>query len=235
VDLAEPIRLAPLLAQDVFQYVLVLERKRSERSGDPFLLVCLDVSLLRGETRQLDLVLRDALVSALRPCLRATDLIGWHREEEVIGILLTELGDSPAETIRRVVTMKIQDSLGRALPSPLLEQIRVSAHFFPEESRYELSGEFREAVYPDLTQLSAQRNQHLAKRVLDVVGSLAAIVLFSPLLLIIAILVKVTSTGPVLFRQERRVPPRQTPKLSESRIRSRRVAILYRLIYIRNL
>ncbi len=42
-----------------------------------------------------------------------------------------------------------------------------------------------------------------AKRVLDVLGSLAGIVLFSPLMLIVAGLIRMTSPGPVIFKQRR--------------------------------
>ncbi len=41
------------------------------------------------------------------------------------------------------------------------------------------------------------------KRAMDIVGSLCGIVLVSPLLLIIAIAIKLTSPGPVIFKQER--------------------------------
>lgn len=41
------------------------------------------------------------------------------------------------------------------------------------------------------------------KRCVDIVGSIGAIILFSPLMLLVTILVKCTSKGPVLFRQER--------------------------------
>ena len=41
------------------------------------------------------------------------------------------------------------------------------------------------------------------KRTMDIVGSLAAIVLFSPVMLVTAILVKLSSPGPVIFKQER--------------------------------
>jgi len=41
------------------------------------------------------------------------------------------------------------------------------------------------------------------KRAMDIAGSLALIILFSPLMLIIAALVKLTSRGPVLYRQRR--------------------------------
>lgn len=43
----------------------------------------------------------------------------------------------------------------------------------------------------------------LAKRVVDIVGSFVGIVISSPLLLGIAIAIKVTSKGPVIFKQER--------------------------------
>lgn len=41
------------------------------------------------------------------------------------------------------------------------------------------------------------------KRIIDVIGSIAAIIIFAPLMLLVAILVKSTSEGPVLFSQER--------------------------------
>lgn len=41
------------------------------------------------------------------------------------------------------------------------------------------------------------------KRAVDIVGSLVAIILFSPIMLIVAIFIKLTSKGPVIFKQER--------------------------------
>ncbi|MGI6010577.1 MAG: undecaprenyl-phosphate glucose phosphotransferase [Ruminococcus sp.] len=45
--------------------------------------------------------------------------------------------------------------------------------------------------------------QFVLKRITDIFGSLAAIVLFSPVMLLCAILVKATSPGPVLYKQVR--------------------------------
>lgn len=41
------------------------------------------------------------------------------------------------------------------------------------------------------------------KRIMDIIGALAAILLFSPLMLLTAVLVKATSRGPVIYSQER--------------------------------
>ncbi|MDO4333723.1 MAG: undecaprenyl-phosphate glucose phosphotransferase [Eubacteriales bacterium] len=43
----------------------------------------------------------------------------------------------------------------------------------------------------------------LAKRTVDIVGALCGLILLSPLLLIVAVLVKTTSKGPIIFSQER--------------------------------
>lgn len=43
----------------------------------------------------------------------------------------------------------------------------------------------------------------MVKRAMDIVGSLICIVLFSPVMLITAVLIKLTSPGPLIFTQER--------------------------------
>jgi exopolysaccharide biosynthesis polyprenyl glycosylphosphotransferase len=55
-----------------------------------------------------------------------------------------------------------------------------------------------EVGYPRL-----DNTQRSLKRLLDVTGSLFALILLSPLLLVVAALIKLTSPGPVLFRQKR--------------------------------
>lgn len=41
------------------------------------------------------------------------------------------------------------------------------------------------------------------KRVMDIIGSICALILFSPIMLLTAVLIKLTSPGPLLFKQER--------------------------------
>jgi exopolysaccharide biosynthesis polyprenyl glycosylphosphotransferase len=50
---------------------------------------------------------------------------------------------------------------------------------------------------------SLSRSSHLVKRAFDLLGAAVALVLLSPLFVLIALLVRVTSSGPVFFRQER--------------------------------
>ncbi len=41
------------------------------------------------------------------------------------------------------------------------------------------------------------------KRIMDIIGAGSAIIIFMPLMLLIALMIKLTSKGPVIFRQER--------------------------------
>ena len=43
----------------------------------------------------------------------------------------------------------------------------------------------------------------IVKRTVDIVGSLVCLVLFSPVMLVTAVLIKLTSPGPLIFKQER--------------------------------
>ncbi len=47
------------------------------------------------------------------------------------------------------------------------------------------------------------RWQYMAKRTIDLVGSAVALVLFSPVMVLVAILIRLDSPGPIFFRQER--------------------------------
>jgi lipopolysaccharide/colanic/teichoic acid biosynthesis glycosyltransferase len=59
-------------------------------------------------------------------------------------------------------------------------------------------------MYPDLVgEIASRRLPLLVKRCLDIVGSLLALLILTPLMIMIAIAVKLNSPGPVLFRQTR--------------------------------
>ena len=80
---------------------------------------------------------------------------------------------------------------------------RIAADFFPHvNSRMSLD---RLGVAPMLTFSAAPQDdlRLILKRVTDVLVSLAALIVLSPFLLLIAILIRVTSPGPAIFRQVR--------------------------------
>jgi exopolysaccharide biosynthesis polyprenyl glycosylphosphotransferase len=50
---------------------------------------------------------------------------------------------------------------------------------------------------------SLERGPRLIKRAIDIIGSIAALLLFSPVMGLVALAIRLDSSGPILFRQER--------------------------------
>ena len=61
----------------------------------------------------------------------------------------------------------------------------------------------KEAVRPYAEYLTTKKWALFWKRCFDLIASFLLIILLSPIMLVLAVLVKATSTGPVLFKQER--------------------------------
>jgi hypothetical protein len=81
-----------LSSEEYFQRSLVLERKRTERSGRPFLLIFLDIGTLLREKGRPRESLVDNLASALGSSTRETDVKGWYRSDSLIGIICPDVG-----------------------------------------------------------------------------------------------------------------------------------------------
>ena len=186
-----------------FDRMLYLERRRTERSRRPFLLMLLNVEALSPSPEDSNLVRE--IKTALSSCIRETDIRGWYEQGKIIGIIFTEI-NTIDEIVKEKIFLKIQDCLCAAIGAGEVEKIRVSYHVFPEGN-----GEpgkerewFNTRLYPEITKKPAtQRIPLYLKRGIDVVGSLVGLIALSPALLVISLGVKLTSPGPVLFRQER--------------------------------
>jgi lipopolysaccharide/colanic/teichoic acid biosynthesis glycosyltransferase len=91
------------------------------------------------------------------------------------------------------------------LGSEEFAQIRISFHLFPEEWNQEIPPQSSNpTLYPDLSKREeGRRFLREMKRAVDVLGSSLAVAVLAPLFLVIALAVKVTSKGPVFYRQTR--------------------------------
>ena len=74
------------------------------------------------------------------------------------------------------------------------------------DNRFKFEEEFdEEAIAIDFSDVLGKESilYSVTKRLIDIVGSLCGIILLSPLFLIVAILIKLDSKGPVIFKQTR--------------------------------
>jgi lipopolysaccharide/colanic/teichoic acid biosynthesis glycosyltransferase len=191
-----------LLPQDLFMRMLALERKRTERSARSFVLMLLDPGrLLKSGNREQGLA---KLLGALRS-IRDTDIKGWYKGGAVLGVIFTEIGAAVEKSAVHALSTKVTDALYGALSIEEINEISLSFHVFPEDwSDNGQGGPAGSTLRLVLSRGRGRRRISLhVKRLMDIVGSLAALILFLPVLVAISIAIKLTSKGPVLFRQVR--------------------------------
>ena len=190
-----------LLSEEIFQTLLKLERRRSERSRKRFILML--VNPVSG-TRPDDKVYQDAL-PAIASATRETDLIGWYCNERVLGVIFTEVGNEEKTLITETLRGKIEGALVTQLGKEGAAKIHLSIHVFPEDWDREHAAWVADSkLYPELQpEISRKRIPLAIKRAIDIAGSGILLLLMLPALAAIAIAVKLSSKGPILFEQDR--------------------------------
>ena len=190
-----------MLPQQLFMKMLCLERKRSERSGRRFVLMLLDPGDLL-KSRGVEIL--PNLMQVISQSTRDTDLKGWYRDGSIIGVIFTEIGREE-KSIVQSLSAKIGKSLNAVLGIAEHNEIKLSFYLFPEDwddsdpncpvtstLQMKLAGE-----------INRKKVSLTVKRLIDIAGSAVGLVLSFPALVLIALAIKMTSRGPVLFRQVR--------------------------------
>lgn len=186
-----------VLIEDFFHEMIYIERRRSERSKKPFALALVDVSGLHYGARAKDAVRSAA--HALKASVRETDAIGWYTHNMLLGVIFTGIGACDEPALKDKVERAVREAASPEVSGPEKNAI-VTLHIFPEEKADAIDL----TLYPELEKKKTPSRVYPAfKRVIDVIGALFAILLFSPFFILIPLLIKLSSKGPVLFRQKR--------------------------------
>ena len=197
-------RVAPgeVLSEETFHRMIALERKRSERSQRPFVLLLIDTGHNRPGEKQGRILLD--MLSTLQGATRETDVTGWYTTNSVMGVMFTEIVlDNNA--VLSTILSRIGTVLRDRLDTEQFSRIKFSFHVFPDD--WDAQNPERPSnptLYPDLEKRQeSNRLGRATKRLIDLLGSLSLLVLLSPVFFVIAAAIKLTSQGPVLFRQKR--------------------------------
>src|ERR1700761_5452607 len=78
-----------VLKEDAFKRMIAIERKRTERSREPFLLMLLESGTVPNGAGA-DKTLAGILV-AMQSSTRETDVVGWYKDGSTVGVLFTGL------------------------------------------------------------------------------------------------------------------------------------------------
>ena len=192
-----------ILGEEPFLKSLCGERKRAERSRKSFLLMRIDAGrVLQADGQQ---GVETKTWSTLSRCTRETDIIGWYRQTAIFGVIFTEIRTAGREMLPGLVLPRLLEPLRGILGAETVNQLRISFHFFPEERDARNTERlFNEKLYPDLFgRNKSRKHRQFIKRTMDIMGSIVALLLLSPLFALIALVIKFTSPGPIFFKQTR--------------------------------
>ncbi len=210
-----------LLSEREFARAVKIERLRADRRQLPF---CMLQIVLREIESPKKAIRKAARV--LKDRLRLTDIIGQLGPNKLGAILTDTAGDGG-----QIVTLSLYKLLAEAgfqveilldVYSPWIDHSRTvqdrdgndsdsdsaarkedeeSVAALPIASHFEL----RRRVDVTVAKMSAEPAtiRSATKRAVDIVGSAVLLILFAPLMAIIALAIKFTSPGPVIFRQRR--------------------------------
>ena len=199
-----------------FASILHRERDRADRTGEEFSMAVFEVGNGRRKTQT-----ARNLVPILTHRIRSTDAIGWLADGRIGAIL----PHTPPECAWKFVAHVREAYNGN--PPPTCVVYAYPSSWFPGDdvTPPQDPRSLRKPPVPGKTgdsgmlfsrvdaanrarpieelQSNVLFRIPLWKRAIDIVGSLVAILLLSPLLLLVALFIKIVSPGPVLFRQKR--------------------------------
>lgn len=192
-----------VLSEPAFRRMMAVERKRTERTKEPFLLMLLEGGAGQGSERGGAAL--DNVMTALLPTTRETDVVGWYAQDEEIGVMFTGLSHGDRATILGTIMNRVSTALRDELSFDQFSQIRISFHLFPDDWDNDSPGDpTNPTLYPDLYEQGNGKRVMLGiKRAMDIAGSALFLIALLPVLAVIAAVVKLTSDGPVFFRQQR--------------------------------
>ena len=191
-----------VLNERLFRDVFLREGKRTHRSAGLLALLLVEAS----ETVPAASPAWQKVVEAINAATRDTDLMGWLEQDALLGVVLTEISSRNVQIVRGIEA-RVRRELSKRMSPAAIESLSLRVHV-----HYELEGSVEPEheiapVDPLLRSLSATsvraRAHRVLKRGLDIAGSLAFLVALAPVFALVAALVKLTSKGPIFFRQER--------------------------------
>lgn len=177
-----------ILQKPQFIKALRIEKRRADRSKTPLSIILF--YLPENEKKDYQ-----KFMKLLHLNTRETDIKGWA-DQYVIGLILPDTDTEGAKRCAEKIANKnghwFNSYVIGSYPDHLFEKLLEESEDRPDLFPLNLDGSN-----------SSKQWQLRIKRLLDIVGSLFGIIVFSPLMVITAIAIKFTSPGPIIFKQYR--------------------------------
>jgi len=187
-----------------FKEMIIRERKWTERSGMAMALVLIDLPDRLNQER----TAANALVAnTLLTVTSELDILGWFEPSHVLGVIVSEI--TLASLISRCdrLERELRSAVAVHGEQELSNHLSITRHVHPEPTpslEQQLPPALNLLLYPELSiNRSSILKYQILKRGIDIVLSAFLLLLLVPVFTLIAVLVRMSSPGPVFFKQLR--------------------------------
>ena len=195
--------LQTIFDEELFKHTVRRERKRTERSGLAMVMLVISVQDSRSENTS---VLFAGIANVLSTIMSDVDIVGWVERQSIMGLIVPDIEMANLASTCERLESEFRKEITSRLGGGGIEYLSIILRVYPETQLREEQEALAvdPLLFPDIHSNQRQHiNFEVIKRGIDLLGSLVLIATLFPLLLIIAGLVKLSSPGPVLFRQIR--------------------------------
>src|SRR5262245_1378535 len=163
--------------EDLFKRMLRLERRRSERTGSRFALMLID---MEEPGSSVNPAAMEEVGAAIAARMRETDITGWYKNSRVLGVILTTLNGASRGVLESTVVERTRRVLLLQPAIAQLQHIWITCHIFPDDQDTEDFGGKLDRMFSPGDEQDAPTRKHsdVAKRAIDVTGSLGFLLLF---------------------------------------------------------
>jgi lipopolysaccharide/colanic/teichoic acid biosynthesis glycosyltransferase len=177
-----------MLSRAEFLRMMQREKRRTDRSHSALSLALIEID-------GADPGARDGVLDKVCSMVRETDYIAAI-DEDGIAVLLPDTGEAGLRSFLDKLALarhgRVLSMAGATYPDAAFDRL-VAERMGTPRSRHSV----------DEDEPPLQARAYPLKRALDVIGSVAALLLLSPFIAVVAAAIKLTSPGPVIFRQQR--------------------------------
>ena len=175
-----------------FHKVLKRERFRADRNNHEFSLIVFDVGVLKknmGAARH--------FIDILTSRVRISDEVGLY-DERRLAVLLPDTSSRGARVLADNVCSEIPASASYL-------EYECFTYTYPSQKRFAVNSFSRSSRFAEDVniKIAVGHKTPLWKRSIDIIFALIFMLALSPLLMLVAIMIKMVSPGPVFFRQKR--------------------------------
>jgi len=187
-----------------FKEMITRERKWTERSGMAMALLLIGLPNRLSEERTADSAV---VANTLLTVTSELDILGWFEPSHVLGVIVSEITLADLTSRCDRLENELRNAVALHGDQELAQHLSITLHVYPEPTtsiEQQVPPPLNLLLYPELlVNRPSIQNYQILKRGIDIVLSALLLLLLLPVFALIAVLARMSSPGPVFFKQTR--------------------------------